>query len=402
MAALTTTRAVARFSTDTTLPRDVSEDMILREPNANRLFVLTGANKRKRGSDTPKFEWFEDQEVTFWGQVSNGTVNYASGSTGIFVADVTIFAVGDIVSVPADTSHTSEEILLVTAVSGSTTGTLTVTRGWGGAGADTIGATASLRILASAMAEDDDTPTQRYQAATPKASYCQIFRTPVVITHTAASTRKYGGPDRKYQLLKALIRHRSEIEAAGLWSRANESLSGSSSRWSTMGLKQIISTNKTAVTTTLTQTVFNTFSETAFRFGEDQKMLISAPKILSAINNFAMGSKMNTYVDDKVFGLSLQRYIAPLGEYLLHNNFRLEAGISGANGYEDEAYSIDLPSVEIRFLNGGENLLGDTKLYQDVEQVGTTVRTDEYRSQLGWAFRHESKHALLYGVTAYS
>jgi Family of unknown function (DUF5309) len=401
MAALTTTRAVARFSTDTTLPRDVSEDMIIREPNANRLFVLTGANKRKRGSDVPKFEWFENQEVTFWGQVSNGTTNYASGSTGIFVADVTIFAVGDIVSVPASTSATSEEILLVTAVSGSTNGTLTVTRGWGGAGADTIGATVSLRVLASAMAEDDDTPTQRYSADTPKASYCQIFRTPVVITHTAASTRKYGGPDRKTQLLKAMIRHRSEIEAAGLWSRANESLSGSSSRWSTMGLKQIISTNKTAVSTTLTQTVFNTFAETAFRFGEDQKLLMCAPKILSGINNFSL-SKLNTYVDDKVMGLSLQRYIHALGEFLLHNNYRMEAGISGANGYEDEAYSVDLPSVEIRFLDGGEGLIGDTKLYQDVEQVGTTVRTDEYRSQLGWGFRHESKHAIMYGVTSYS
>lgn len=111
---------------------------------------------------------------------------------------------------------------------------------------------------------------------------------------------------------------------------------------------------------------------------------------------------MNTYVDDKVFGLSLQRYIAPLGEFLLHNNYRMEAGITGANGYEDEAYSIDLPSVEMRFLDGGEGLIGDTKLYQDVEQVGTTVRTDEYRSQLGWGFRHESKHAIMYGVTAYS
>lgn len=400
MAALTTTRAVARFSTDTTLPRDVSEDMIIREPNANRLFVLTGANKRKRGSDVPKFEWFENQEVTFWGQ-ANGTTSYSSVSTGIFVVDVTIFAVGDIVAVPATTAATSEEIFLVTAVSGATTGTLTVTRGWGGAGADTIGSSVSLRILASAMAEDDDTPTQRYSADTAKTSYCQIFRTPVIITHTAASTRKYGGPDRKTQLLKAMIRHRSEIEAAGLWSRANESLSGSSSRWSTMGLKQIISTNKTAVSTTLTQTVFNTFGETAFRFGEDQKLLVSAPKILSAINNFSLG-KINTYVDDKVFGLSLQRYIAPLGEFLLHNNYRMEAGITSQNGYEDEAYSIDLPSVEMRFLDGGEGLIGDTKLYQDVEQVGTTVRTDEYRSQLGWAFRHESKHAIMYGVTAYS
>jgi hypothetical protein len=403
MAALTTTRAIARFSTDTTLPRDVSEDMILREPNANRLFVLTGANKRKKPSDVPKFEWFEDQEVTFWGQATNGSTAYSSVATGIFVADVTIFAVGDLVAVPqANSSSAAEEVILVTAISGTTTGTLTVTRNVGSAGADTIGATASLRIIGSALAEDSDTPTQRYQAQTPKASYCQIFRTPVQITHTAASSKKYGGPDRKYQLLKALIRHRSEIEAVGLWSRASESLSGSSSIWTSMGLKPIIATNKTTNVGTLTSTNFNTFGETAFRFGEDQKLLMCAPKILSGINSFSQ-SKLNTYVDDKVMGLSLTRYILPLGEFLLHNNFRLEAGISGASGFDDEAYSVDLPSVGLRYLDGGgDSLIGDTKLYQDVQQDGTTIRVDEYRSQIGWEFRHEAKHALMSGVTSYS
>jgi hypothetical protein len=396
------TRAISRFSTDTTLPRDVSEDMILREPNANRLFVLTGANKRKKPSDVPKFEWFEDQEVTFWGQVTNGTTNYTSVATNILVADVTIFAVGDTVAVPqAASSSAAEEVILVTAVTGATSGTLTVTRNVGSAGADTIGATVALRIIGSALTEDSDTPTQRYQAQTVKVSYCQIFRTPVQITHTAASSKKYGGPDRKYQLMKALIRHRSEIEAAGLWSRASESLSGSSSRWTSMGLKPIIATNKTTNVGTLTQTSFNTFSETAFRFGEDQKLFMCAPRILSAINNFSLG-KINTYVDDKVFGLSLQRYIAPLGEYLLHNNFRLEAGITGGLGFDDEAYSVDLPSVGLRYLDGGESLIGDTKLYNDVQQDGTTVRVDEYRSQMGWEFRHEVKHALMSGVLGYS
>jgi hypothetical protein len=140
-----------------------------------------------------------------------------------------------------------------------------------------------------------------------------------------------------------------------------------------MGLKPIIATNKTTNVGTLTQTSFNTFSETAFRFGEDQKLFMCAPRILSAINNFSLG-KINTYVDDKVFGLSLQRYIAPLGEYLLHNNFRLEAGITGGLGFDDEAYSVDLPSVGLRYLDGGESLIGDTKLYNDVQQDGTTVR----------------------------
>lgn len=401
MAALTTTRAVARLSTDTTLPRDVSEDMILREPNANRLFVLTGANKRKKPSDTPKFEWFEDQEVTFWGQVS-GTA-YSSVATGIQVADISIFAVGDLIAYPqASTASAAEEVMLVTALgAASGSATLTVTRNVGSAGADTINTTGALRIIAGALAEDDDTPTQRYQAETPKASYCQIFRTPVAITHTAASTKKYGGGDRKYQLTKALIRHRSEIEAAGLWSRASETLSGSSSRWTTMGLKPILSTNKTSNIGTVTVTNFNTFGETIFRFGDDQKFVIGAPKFMSAISAFAQ-AKLNTYVDDKVGGLSLARYISPLGEYLLNNNYRMEAGISGANGFEDEALFIDLPSVELRYLDGGEGLIGDTKLFQDVQQDGTTVRVDEYRSQIGWGFRHEVKHGWIGGIAGYT
>lgn len=398
MAALTTTRAVARFDTDTTRVRDVSEDMILREPDASHLFVLTAGAKRKRPSDDAKFQWFEDQEVTFWGNASSAG-NIGSTITSLPVADGTIFAAGDLVVVPAAVSATSEEVFLITAVS---TNSLTVTRGINSS-ADTITATGSLRIIGSCIAEDADTPTQRYQAQTAKTSYCQIFRTPVKITHTAASTKKYGGDDRKYQLKKALIRHRSEIEAVGLWSRASETLSGSASQWTSMGLKQIISTNKTSGNTTLTQTIFNNFSETAFRYGADQKLLLSAPKILSAINNFALG-KINSYTGDKAFGVSLQSYIAPLGEYLLKNNYRQtasEAG-TGLNGYEDEAYAVDLPSVEIRYLDGGEGLIGDTKLYEDVEKDGTTVRTDEYRSQLGWAFRHEVKHSLLYNCTAYS
>lgn len=402
MAALQTTRAVARFSTDTTLVRDVSEDMINREPNANRLFVLTAACKRKKPSDAPKFEWFEDQEVTFWGQVS-GTA-YTSAATGILVADISIFAVGDLVAYPqAATSSAAEEVMLVTAVSAATgSATLTVTRNVGSAGADTIATTGALRIIAGALAEDADTPTQRYQAKTPKASYCQIFRTPVQITYTGANTKNYGGSDRQYQLKKALIRHRSEIEAAGLWSRASESLTGSASIWTTMGLKPIISTNKTTNVGTLTQTSFNTFGETAFRFGEDQKFLSAAPKILSALNAFAQG-KLNTYVDDKVMGLSLSRYIMPLGELLLHNNYRMENGISTGDGFADEAYAIDLPSIGLRYLAGGEDIgLGDTKLAMDVQQDGTTVRVDEYRSQIGWEIRHESKHALISGVAGYT
>ncbi|HSE44331.1 MAG TPA: DUF5309 family protein [Gemmatimonadales bacterium] len=408
MAALTTTRAVAQWTTDTSRIRDVADDMVKLMPDerANSLlFILTASAKRKKPSHDPKKEWFEDDEVSFWGQTS---ATCTTGDTAIPVADVTLFAAGDLVAVPnAASSASAEEVMLVTAITGSSTGTLTVTRDFGSASANaTIGQSAALRILGSACTEDQDTPTQRYLAQTAKATYMQIFRTPVKITHTAASTDKYAtdgaSSDRKYQLTKALIRHRSEIEAAGLWGRAAVSESGSSSRWASMGLKSIISTNKTSASTTLTQVIFNNFCESIFKYGSsDEKLLIASPKVLSAINYFAQG-KLNAYTKDKVYGVSINRYIAPLGEFLLKNNYRMEDGISGANGYADEAYAVDLPSVELYHLNGGEKMIGDSKLFMDVEKDGTTVQTDEYRSQMGWAFRHEKRHGLIYNCSAYA
>ncbi len=402
--ALQVSRSFDQFVTDTTNVRDVSEQMVLLEPDAAPLFVLTNAAKRKQPTIGPRFEWVEDTEVSLWGQ-SSQTVDYSSAATNILVADGTLFGVGDIVNVPkAQSSSAAPEVFLVTAIS---TNTLTITRGIGGSGADTITATGSLRILASAFKEDDNIGQQRYTAKTVQISYAQIFKTPVKVTHTAASTKQYGAPqgERKFQLVKALIRHRSEIEAAGLWSRASESLALPSSRWTTMGWLTRIATNKTDGNTTATITTWNTFSETAFRYGEKQKLLLCAPKIISALNFYSQ-NKLLTRVGDTVFGVKIARFEMALGEFLLANDYRLgtgDVGFPGGNSFATHAYSVDLPSVAIRYLNGGgDNLIGDTKLYENILPDGSTTRTDEYRSQIGWEIRHERKHAWLFDVSAYA
>ena len=403
--ALQVARSFDQFVTDTTNVRDVSEQMVLLEPDAAPLFVLTNAAKRKQPTIGPRFEWVEDTEVSLWGQ-SSQTVDYSSVATNILVADGTLFGVGDICAVPkAQSSSAAPEVFLVTTIS---TNTLTISRGVGSSGADTISATGSIRIVASAFKEDDNIGQQRYTAKTVQISYAQIFKTPVKVTHTAASTKQYGAPqgERKFQLVKALIRHRSEIEAAGLWSRASESLALPSSRWTTMGWLSRIATNKTDASTTATITTWNTFSETAFRYGEKQKLLLCAPKVISALNYYSQ-NKLLTRVGDTVFGVKIARFEMALGEFMLANDYRLgtsDVGFpSGTNSFASHAYSIDLPSVAIRYLQGGgDNLIGDTKLYENILPDGSTTRTDEYRSQLGWEIRHEKKHAWLFDLSTYA
>jgi len=402
---LTVSRNFDQMTIDTTQVRDVSEQMVLLEPDASPLYVLTNAAKRKQPSVSPRFEWVEDTEVSLWGQANNGTTDFSSTATNILVVDGTLFAVGDICAVPkAQSSSAAPEVILVTAIA---TNTLTITRGIGGAGADTIGATTSIRILASAFKEDDGVASQRYTAKTAQISYCQIFKDPVKVTHTAASTKQYGAPsgERKYQIVKALIRHRSAIEGAGLWSRASETLAAPSSRWTTMGFLSRIATNKQDASTTLTLTSMNTFAETSFRYGEKQKLLMCAPKVISALNFFSQ-NKLLTRVGDTVFGVKISRFEMGLGEFLLANNYRMgtaDVGFPGGNSFASHAYSIDLPSVAYRYLNGGgDQLIGDTKLFENILPDGSTTRTDEYRTQGGWEWRHERKHAWLFDVGAYS
>jgi hypothetical protein len=402
--ALQVSRSFDQFVTDTTNVRDVSEQMVLLEPDAAPLFVLTNAAKRKQPTIGPRFEWVEDTEVSLWGQCSM-TTDYSSVATNFLVADGTLFGVGDICSVPkAQSSNAAPEVFLVTAIS---TNTLTVTRNVGSSGADTLPQTGSIRILASAFKEDDNIGQQRYTAKTVQISYAQIFKTPVKVTHTAASTKQYGAPqgERKYQLVKALIRHRSEIEAAGLWSRASESLALPGSRWTTMGWLSRIATNKTDCSTTATITTWNTFSESAFRYGEKQKLLLCAPKVISALNFYSQ-NKLLTRVGDTVFGVKIARFEMALGEFLLANDYRLgtsDVGFPGGNSFSNHAYSIDLPSVSLRYLQGGgDNLIGDTKLFENILPDGSTTRTDEYRSQIGWEIRHERKHGWLFDLSAYA
>ncbi len=390
--------------TDTTNVRDVSEQMVLLEPDAAPLFVLTNAAKRKQPTIQPRFEWVEDTEVTLWGQ-SSATTDWTSAATNILVADGTIFGVSDIIAIPkAVNSSAAPEVALVTAIS---TNTLTITRGVGSAGADTLPATGSIRILASAFKEDDNIGQQRYTAKTMQIGYAAVFKTPVKVTHTAASTKQYGAPqgERKYQLVKALIRHRSEIEGAGLWSRASESLNSPSSRWTSMGFLSRIATNKTDAGGTATITTWNTFSETCFRYGEKQKLLLCAPKVISALNFYSQ-NKLLTRVGDTVFGVKIARFEMALGEFMLANDYRLgtaDVGFPGGNSFASHAYSIDLPSVAIRYLQGGgDNLIGDTKLFENILPDGSTTRTDEYRSQLGWEIRHERKHAWLFDLLTYA
>lgn len=380
--------------------RDVSEDMLLLEPDQSPLLVLTAKNKRKAPCDNPKFEWLEDAEVAVWDTVAS-TQDYATTATSIIVSDISLYAVGDIALFPqAATSSALEELALVTAVG---TNNVTVTRGIGGTTPAAIGSTQSIRIMGGGLVEGGSIPLTRSTKKVTKSSYAAIFRTPVDVSRTMMATKTYGSPqgERKLQLIKALQRHKQEIEAAGLWSAGGETQAAAGTIWTTQGVKQSIVDYVTDAGTTFSLTKFNDFCETAFRYGSSEKLLMAAPKFISAVNFFSQ-NKLLTSTGDKVFGVSITRLMANgFGEFLLANNFRMGDGIAGKNSFADEAYAIDLPSIKYRYL-AGNGQSQDTKLFEDAVKDGKARQVDEYYSQVGFEVRFSKKHARLYNVQSYA
>jgi hypothetical protein len=400
MAAIIVEQTYSHSNTDTRLVREVAEDMLLLEPDQTPLLVLTTKNNRKLPADQPKFEWFEKAEVSVWDIVAS-TTDYSTTTTTILVTDITLYQVGDILLFPqAPTSSAMEELALVGTVG---TNNVVVTRGFAGTTAAAIGSTQSIRIMGGALVEGSAVAPVRNQAAVAKASYCAIFKGTVDISGTMESTKAYAAPEGKRVELQmeALARHKQEIEAAGLWSAGTASIAVGGSTWSTQGVKPTIVTNVTDAATTFTLLKFNDFCETAFRYGASEKLLMAAPKVISALNYFS-AKNLLTNVGDTKFGVKISRLFGNgLGEFILANNFRMGDGVAGKNGFTDEAYSIDLPAVSYRYL-AGNNKSRDTKLFLDEAKDGKDRTVDQYLSQVGWQIRHEKRHARLFNVQGYS
>src|SRR6185437_7284177 len=145
MAAITVARSIDQAYTETVQKRHfIGENDVLLNPSMTPILTLvTKIGNRKKPTNSARVEWEEDDYLSVFGQVSNGTTNYSSVATTISVVDATLFGVGDLVAFPqAPSASAVEEVARVTANTGGAGGVLTLTRGIGGSGANTIGATA--------------------------------------------------------------------------------------------------------------------------------------------------------------------------------------------------------------------------------------------------------------------
>jgi len=229
----------ATYSAGTTLPElaeDVADVIGIVSPFETPLLDHLGDPVRPATSTI--HEWIEDELLPNTDTINDATYGDPSTDTTFVVDHGDRFRVGDQVQVV-----NSREVMLVTGIS---TNTLTVTRGYGGTTAEALGDNVVVRILGNAAIEGDDRPATRFTNRVRKQNYTQIFTSAVEVSGSQLAAAQLALADeldyQKAERLREMLRDLENCVLNGV--AAGSSPQGSTTVRRTMrGLIPAITTN---------------------------------------------------------------------------------------------------------------------------------------------------------------
>jgi len=229
----------ATYSAGTTLPElaeDVSDLVGIISPYETPLLDALGDPLREAAST--HHEWIEDELLPNKDAINDSTYSDPAADTDFVVDNGDRFRVGDQIQVEG-----SEELMLVTGIS---TNTLTVVRGYAGTTPENLADDKVINILGNAALEGADTPAVRFTNRSRCGNYTQIFTAAVEISGTDMAASQLGLADemdyQKQERLRELVRNLENTVINGGQPASNPEGSGSVRR-SMNGIIQHLSTN---------------------------------------------------------------------------------------------------------------------------------------------------------------
>jgi hypothetical protein len=359
---------------------DMDDKIAELEPSASPLVVLLKKLRRVQAI-SPKVEWLENQLMPRYDTLSAAA---ASGATAIPATHASYFRVGDVVR---DT--TTGEAMEVTGVSAAGIG---VNRAIGALSvASAIASSDELFIVSNVNAEGASLRTIKTVQLANLSNFCEIVRTPLGITGTEAASKLYGGPDRNRLQALAAIEHMRDWEHISFFGaqKQDTTTAGAPKRFAG-GLVEYIATNVTSAVGTLTETAFQTFLRSGFRYGSDRKTLFASPLVVTAIEGFARNTLRSNPSSDhaSTFGVQMQTYVAGQGVV----DIVMERAWNDSTTYRGWAFLVDMDAAEWHYLR-------DTKLLENRQANDADKLEDEYLTEACPVFKNEQKHAVLKGVT---
>jgi hypothetical protein len=229
----------ATYSAGTSLPElaeDVSDVIGIISPYETPLLDALGDSLREAAST--HHEWLEDELLPNKDAINDDTYTDPSADTDFVVDHGSRFRIGDQIQVEG-----SEELMLVTGIS---TNTLTVVRGYAGTTPENLADNQVINILGNAALEGADKPSARFTNRSRGGNYTQIFTATVEVSGTDMAASQLGLADemdyQKQERLRELIRDLENTVINGGQPASNPEGSGSVRR-SMTGVVQHLATN---------------------------------------------------------------------------------------------------------------------------------------------------------------
>jgi len=256
-----------------------------------------------------KAEWIEDelagQTTTLAEDLDNSEtdVDVASGDgADKFPPDVDTYNV--IIRV-------DQEYMLVTGVS---TDTLTVTRGYGSTTAATHASGATVHIVSQLEHEGSDGKKAVARARTRPSNYVQTFSRTMEVSGVQEAVKKLGGitSEIDYQIMQAMRQLALELEKTLIMGVKAQAGDGSSTFRTMGGLWAMISTNRTSDSGNINTDAIEADIRTIWDAGGVPRAIVTTGKLAQDIANL-YADRVRTDVQTVIGGVNITSIVNPLG-----------------------------------------------------------------------------------------
>jgi len=346
---------------------DMSNEIALLEPTAMPFTTILNRLKT-RSAVSVKHEWMEDAYMSRWTQI-NYVSGYAAGATSLVVdtGEGALFAVNDLAKVTR-----TGEIMLVTGIS---TDTLTVIRGYGTTAAAAIVDDDKILVIGNASMQGSGASAEKYNSLSPVYNYCQIIKTPFSVTNTLDAVSVYGPSEYDRLANKKGVEHGISIENALLFGERKLDTSGAQPRGAMSGLATFLAGTVNVQSTAssgsnaVIQAAINTWVSSLFTYGSQEKTWFAGSAIIDKVTAIAGDKLQLVQADmDKTFGLNITKWMTPHGmlNIVKHPLF--------VKGYASYSMAVDMANVEYMPLR-------DTSLEQNIQNNDEDGRKDQFLTE---------------------
>lgn len=371
-------------------PKNFRELILWSNPNGQAPLTAFLARMKKQSTDDPEFAWWEETL-----QAVRVSVNYG---TGYITTDQTITVdSGALALVPGDIllhektelAAYDNELVEVSSVTSDTV--FVIKRGRANTTPESFTDNDYFTKVGNVFMEGSTSPNVSLRNPTKKLNYAQIFKTALEITNTAKKTYARTGDAWLNDKKRKGFDHSVALELAFIFGKPYEDTSGTKPKRFTGGIRQFITTNRKIYTTTPTEDdfldqIYKVFDYESGGAG-NQRLMFCGNGFLNSLNKLARNStstRINFEGTLKVYGMNLQRWVTPQGEF----GVRTHPLLNTHGRYTYSAFILDPTGLVYRPLR-------DTKFEDNIQANDADEQKAQWITEAGLELHHEETMAYL-------